>query len=327
MVEEQNFILGSYEISGDGYGKPVIKAADIAKKLKANKLAWIHLNASHEKTLPWLEENASYLDNIIFEALLAKETRPRILEFNEGLLVILRGVNLNENADVADMVSLRIWTDEKRIITAGIRNLKAIEDIKKRLEEGTGPKDSAEFLSMITTRLFQRMEPVIMDLDERTDAVEESIIDNPDNEDRIATIDIRKKAIILRRYIVPQRDIVTYLRTAEVPWLDNLHKRQLQENTDRLTRYIEELETIRERAQIVKEELANALAEKMNRNMYTLSIIAAIFLPLGFLTGLLGINVGGMPGAEDETAFWIVCLLCGLFTFVLLALFRKLKWI
>jgi len=62
---------------------------------------------------------------------------------------------------------------------------------------------------------------------------------------------------------------------------------------------------VRGRAQIVKDELVTGLSDRLNKNMYMLSVVAAIFLPLGFLTGLLGINVGGIPGADNEAAFWI----------------------
>ncbi len=60
--------------------------------------------------------------------------------------------------------------------------------------------------------------------------------------------------------------------------------------------------------------------------MYVLSVIAAIFLPLGFLTGLLGINVGGIPGADNPEAFWLFG--AGLFCLVLIEvfIFKKLKW-
>ena len=83
---------------------------------------------------------------------------------------------------------------------------------------------------------------------------------------------------------------------------------------------------MRERAQIVKDELSNALSDEMNRNLYQLSLITAIFLPLGFLTGLLGINVGGIPGAETPTAFWIFCGLLSLLVGMQLAMFRRLRW-
>lgn len=92
-------------------------------------------------------------------------------------------------------------------------------------------------------------------------------------------------------------------------------------------RYIEDLDAIRERAQIVKDELANGLADRMNKNLYVLSVIAAIFLPLGFLTGLLGINVGGIPGADNVSAFWV--FVAGLFGIggIQIATFKYLKWI
>jgi zinc transporter len=83
---------------------------------------------------------------------------------------------------------------------------------------------------------------------------------------------------------------------------------------------------MRERAQIIKDELTNALSDKMNKNMYMLSVIAAIFLPLGFLTGLLGINVGGIPGSDNGNAFYFFCvMLVGIISLQIL-LFKKLNW-
>jgi zinc transporter len=101
----------------------------------------------------------------------------------------------------------------------------------------------------------------------------------------------------------------------------------LQEAHNQLIRYLEDIDTIRERAQIVKDELSNILADKMNKNMYLLSIVAALFLPLGFFTGLLGINVGGMPGADNPSAFWVVSFVCAFFAVAILGLFKYLKWL
>jgi zinc transporter len=90
---------------------------------------------------------------------------------------------------------------------------------------------------------------------------------------------------------------------------------------------VEDLDSGRERASIVQDELTTRLSEKMNRNMYVLSVIAGIFLPLSLLTGLLGINVGGIPGDKWPWAFTVVTI--GLFVvgFVEYFLFRRLKWI
>ena len=93
--------------------------------------------------------------------------------------------------------------------------------------------------------------------------------------------------------------------------------------SDRLLRFVEDLDAVRDRAAVTQEELSARLAESMNRTMYVLSIVTAIFLPLGLLTGLLGVNVGGMPGEESEQAFAYVCVLMGVMALGLWALFRS----
>ena len=319
-------ILFAYKMDGKGNGVR-IDGHDITDTIKSKTLGWVHLDVRNKASRTWLHDNVPYLDDGILDSLLAEETRPRITEIGNGLLLILRGVNLNDNARAEDMVSIRMWIDPERIITTQRRSLKAVQDIRDDIENGNAPRDAADFLCDLSQKLFIRMEPTILALDERTDNVEEAVLDHPDVEERQEVIDIRKVAIILRRYIAPQKDAMTHLRMSELPWLKDTHKRKLQENLDRVTRYVEDLDAIRERAQIVKDELANALADKMNRNMYVLSLVAAIFLPLGFITGLLGINVGGMPGVESPYAFWITCGLCTAFILITAIIFKRLKWL
>lgn len=318
-------ILLSYGFDGKGGGQPLTGDA-ISQQIKDDKLAWVHLDATNPKTKKWLRENVSYLDPFVIDALLANETRPRMTQIDQGTLLILRGVNLNKDSAPEDMVSIRMWIDSHRIITVRRRPLKAVNDIEKKLLAGKGPKDAGQFVSMLTTRLFERMEPVLSELDDRTDDIEEKVIESADTRLRQDIVEIRKEAILYRRYMAPQRDAIAQLRMSDLEWLNESHKRQLQESYNHVTRYVEDLDAIRERSQIVKDELANMLADKLNKNMYILSVIAAIFLPLGFLTGLLGINVGGIPGSENADAFWIFMAILAAIVVAQIALFKKMKW-
>lgn len=115
----------------------------------------------------------------------------------------------------------------------------------------------------------------------------------------------RREAVIIRRYIVPQRESMGRLYREKLGRLDEDDKEYIYEFSNRSIRQVEELDTIRERAALVQEELNNKINDQMNRTMYILSIVASIFLPLGFLTGLFGINIGGMPGTESNAAFGI----------------------
>ena len=320
------YIIDAYEFDGSGRGLP-LNGDDIAKKIKEDVLAWVHLDANDPRTREWILSNASYLDPLILDALLASETRPRITEFPDGFLVILRGVNLNENEDEEDMISIRLWIDQHRIISTRKRKLRAVQTIRDQLKEGNGPKNSADFLVSLVTKLTDNMEPVILELGDKTDKIEEDILDNPDIECRKDINEIRRSCIILRRYISPQKEAMGQLRNSEVSWMDSRHSRAMQENLDKIMRYLEDLDSIRDRCQIIKDEITSILSDRMNKNLYVLSLIAALFLPLGFLTGLLGINVGGMPGVDSDMAFTIVCALCTILLTIEYLLFRFLRWI
>lgn len=318
-------ILAAYSLNGHGGGEEITGDA-ISQQIRGDKLAWVHMDAHHPETKNWLNGHVPYLDPFIIDALLTEESRPRMTPIDDGVLLILRGVNLNENADPEDMVSIRLWVDSHRIISVRKRKLKAVGDIEEKIKAGKGPKDAGQFLCMLTARLFERMQPVLTGLEEVADDIEENLLESADTSLREAIVHVRKRSIMFRRYMAPQRDAIGQLRMADIDWLESSHKRQLQESYNHVTRYVEDLDAIRERAQIVKDELANILADRLNKNMYVLSVIAAIFLPLGFLTGLLGINVGGIPGSEDGNAFYIFCGILVMVVVTQVVIFKKLKW-
>lgn len=318
-------ILMSYAFDGKG-GASALPTNEISAYLEADQIAWIHMDANHPDTQTWLDKEIAYLDPFIAEALLADETSPRMTQIGDGFLLFLRGVNMNENEAPEDMVSIRLWIDNHRIISVRKRKLKAVSDMVERLEAGKGPKDAGDFVSMLVSKMFNRIEPVLTGLQEAIDDVEEAILEEANTSLRQSIVQVRKQAIIFRRYMAPQRDAILQLYSADISWLSSNHRRHLQESLNRVNRYVDDLDAVRERAQIVKDELSTMLSDQMNKNMYVLSIIAAIFLPLGFLTGLLGINVGGIPGAENGDAFWMFVGSCIVLVAVQIVVFKKMRW-
>jgi zinc transporter len=202
----------------------------------------------------------------------------------------------------------------------------AIRDIDEAIERGAGPRSSSGLLVTLAERLVARMAPVIEDLDDQADDLEDTLLTGESRELRHGLRDLRRTTIALRRYLAPQRDAMARLQHEDVPWFDSRQKSRFREATDRVIRYIEDLEEIREHAAVVQDELMNRLSEQMNRNMYLLSLVAAIMLPLGFLTGLLGVNVGGIPGADSPLGFAIVCAGMTLIVVLEVVVLRRLRW-
>ncbi len=295
-------------------------------QLQTNGILWVHFDYSSQMAKDWIR-NKSGIDSVAMDALLTEETRPRTTILNDSFLIALRGVNLNPNSKPEDMVSIRLFISDNLIITTKRRNLLSVDEIIDSLKKGVGPKSSSEFLNELTYRVTSRMENVIGELEDRTDFLEESLVDFKDLKFRSELLAIRRETIILRRYLFPQKEAISKLYHDKVTWLDEYEKLELRETNDQVMRYIEELDTIKDKVALIQEDLANKLSEQMNKKMYVLSIISVIFLPLSFLTGLLGINVGGIPGAENENAFYIFVGILALIVTTQLIIFKKNRWI
>lgn len=293
---------------------------------RIDKILWVHFDYSSKEAIEWIR-NRSNIDSVAIDALLTEETRPRTTILGEALLIALRGVNLNPNSKPEDMISIRLYISPNLIISTRKRNLLSIDEIIEDLKNSKGVKSSAQFLVQLTRRVTDRMDMVIDEIQDRTDLLEENFIDSTNIEYRSEILAIRRETIILKRYLSPQKEALIKLYNEKISWIDEYQRIELRETNDQLMRHIEELDTIRDKVILIQEELVNSMNEQLNKKMYMLSIISAIFLPLTFLTGLLGINIGGIPGAENENAFYIFLVILSIVITFQFFIFKKKKWL
>jgi zinc transporter len=314
----------AYLLDGDG-GAREIDATEVATWVPSDGNLWVHLNYSNSAETEWLT-NSSNLDPLIIEALLAEDTRPRITAIDDGLLIALRGVNLNPGADPEDMVSIRLWIDSTRIISSRKRDLISVTDLIEQFNLKRGPCGSAEFLVELLDRLVVRMSDTVDQFEDRIAELDELLLDSEGSSLRKELATLRRQAIAIRRYLAPEREALSRLINEKISWLDDDSRLRLREISNQLIRHIEDIDAVRERAVVTQEELQSRLSEQMNTKIYVLSVVAAIFLPLGFLTSLLGINIGGIPGAEYPPAFFIFIVVLIVVVILQILLFRWKKW-
>lgn len=287
---------------------------------------WIHLDYTAQDARNWILKE-SKIEAVFAAALLNEETRPRTTLADDAMLLSLRGVNLNPGSDPEDMVSIRMWIDNHRVVTTRNRKLLSASDIAASFKTNNGPKTTGEFLANFSDRITSRMQAVVEELEDRVAKMEEDVIVSASHALRTEISGVRRETIMLRRYLAPQREAMAKLYSVNVSWLKENDCIRLREVTDQLVRYIEDLDSVRDRASVTQEELVNRLAEQLNTRMYVLSLVAALFLPLGFFTGLLGINVGGIPGAENKWGFLVFVIILVVVVSFQIIYFKKKKWL
>lgn len=322
----QQALLHGWLLDGQG-GGTALTADDIEAALRGETATvWLHLDRSVPGLADWLTSAAGLPDTAV-KALLAEDTRPRFELWGDGALINLRGVNLNPGAAPEDMLSVRIWASSRLALSFRRFPTMAVRDIDARLRTGTGPAGTGAFLAQLAEGLTERMAPLLGALDDEMEALEDRLEADPEGDDFDGLRPTRRRTGMVRRFLGPQQAAVARMAASTLPWLSEADRVALRQTADDVTRILEDLDSLRDRATLIMDALAQAQAERSNRTMYLLTIVAGIFLPLGFLTGLLGINVGGMPGVDSPAAFWIVCAVLAAIVAAEIWYLRRKRWI
>jgi len=292
----------------------------------SSRLNWTHVNFSDPADAAWIRQQSG-IAPIVAEAMLSDESRPRTLHADNGILVILRGVNLNAGSEVEDMISVRLWLEKDRVVTASRRPLKSLERIRQLTEQGTGPDSPAAFAIQLISALSSFIGEVTDGIESKLEEAEDNVNDADAILKNSPFSVVRRQSARIRRYLTPQREALDSLARNPEPVFNDAQTQELREQTNLITLVLEDLDLVRERALVAQEEFLGMIANEQNNRMLLLSIVAAIFLPLSFLTGLMGMNVAGLPGTVNHRAFGIIVALMALIAILILLLFRARKWL
>lgn len=331
MFDETNAQWGlvhALVLDGKGGARSIARTELESLQLAPHESVWLHWDRSHPQTQTWLR-NVSGLSTFVCDLMLEENTRPRLLPLpDDELLLFLRGVNLNPGAEPEDMVSVRIFAAAQQVISLRLRSLRATDELIDLLNEGRGPKSASELLVYLAQLLTDKVQAVVTELTEMVDDMEDRIdADERYMPEHGSMVHIRRRAAGMRRFLAPQREIYAQLTRSRMPWFVEDDADYWNELNNSLTRYLEELELTRERVGLVLEAEDRRMSERMNKTMYRFGIITGIFLPMSFLTGLLGINVGGIPGSSSPYGFLVACGLMLAVAMGQMWLFKRLRWV
>jgi zinc transporter len=264
---------------------------------------WVELDRWGDGVEDWLTRRSGAPLDVAW-ALLEEDTQPRARAAGEGALLVLRGVNLNPGAEPSDMVSVRLFITARRIISVSLRPLRAVAEMEARVEAGGFPKTPAAFVTQFVEDIRARAEPILDGFQARLESLEDSSFDGsftPQNRQDLNAL--RRSVSHTRRYVGPQARALVALTAFSQDWLPAEQRNALHEESAAFDRMAGDLDSLLDRAAIVRDEVDTKIAERANRILLLFSVVGAVFLPLTFMTGLLGVNLAGIPAADQSWAF------------------------
>jgi len=266
------------------------------------------------------------IPEVVQSALVASETRPRCDQIEDGALINLRGPASTPAPDGDSLVSIRAWAHENRVISVSRRNLAATSSVATAMRTGE-IADAGDLVAALSQAISSGLDPEVASLGDQVDDCESEVEAGNIYQLRRRIAAIRSEAIAYRRFVAPNRDALLSMASLRVDWLADDDRLHIREAADRFARMAEELEAVRERAALLHEQLTDLRAELIDQRSLMIAIVAFIFLPLTFITGLLGMNVTGIPFAQQPWAFWGVVAFCIVVGLGVLGWFGMRHWL
>ncbi|QPM90815.1 CorA family divalent cation transporter [Pseudooceanicola algae] len=321
----QDCLHCAYVLAGQDRGR-ALDPIGIGSDLASPVFTWAHLDDRSPGARDWLRAHLPDLEDWVIDGLTRPDAHSRATRVGGGLFIVLRSINVIAGADPLDMIALRIWVDDKAIVTLSNDPVHALDEVTHLVAHGDAPTTPGAFIAAIVRRLADQLEPVVEALEDQVDALEANVVEQPDPALRREIAARRLGVVKLRRHAPSQAEALGALLSSGSPLLLDRDLRQISENHARMRRLSENVDELRDSLVVLRDDLTGQLSDRLNRHMYILAVISGVFLPLTFVTGLLGINVEGIPGAREVDAFWFVTAGLVAFAGVLVVILRWFHW-
>ena len=275
-----------------------------------NSAVWLHFNLVDSRARDWIA-NCDRIPQVARELLLAADPHIQLEVVEDGLMGAIGDLYYEFQADPDSLGLLRIYIDRGCMISVRRRPLKAIDRLRRDLNAGESIESPMDLMVHLVDLLNDMFDRVVTDLREVVEDLEDQILKENFYADRRELSRVRRLLAQLRRHLNANRHAFVARLMPHLPsWCSENELSELRRDLDRLNAVAQDLELVQERARLVQEEMASRLQETVNRNLYMLSIVTTIFLPITLITGLFGMNVGGLPWTEDPLGFlWCVNLM------------------
>jgi zinc transporter len=266
---------------------------------------WLHFNLADGRARKWLTEQAE-LPAEALELLLEAHPRVRVTLVPGGVAAILHDLHHDFHDDPEQFGELRFYVDERRVISARRAPLRSVDRLRRELDAGLSLNSTVAWLERLVRDLTEAFAEVARGLSDRVDELEDEVVSGRGHERRVTLAQMRRLLVRFRRHVNSDRSALGRLRSFHHGAAEELST--LRRSIEQLDGVAQDVELVHERVRVLQEEVSSLLAEATNRNLYVLSIVTTVLLPATLVTGIWGMNVGGVPWADDSRGFFFTGL-------------------
>ncbi|MBU1175666.1 MAG: hypothetical protein KKH72_09725 [Alphaproteobacteria bacterium] len=311
-----------YLLDGRGSAQYMPEAVPLAAPTGKTFHVVVGSPASPEFRL-WLKHEIGAVEATVL-TVPSTQTRCQILD--DKAVLILRMARPSAQPDDVGRQLMGIWIEKSRVILVTDVNVAELMGWTTHARLSHGPSSPGDLVARLGLRAADRLEPLLEQIGDDLDRIEEATIIGRARDFRLRLAALRRTMIGLRRLLWPQRDALNTLELEEMSYFSRKDRARLREASQRTARLGDELQALSERAVLVHEHILDQRSEQMNRAMLILAVVTTVFMPLTLITGMFGMNLHGIPFAENGAGFWVIAGFMVVVAVAEVAWFRRQKW-
>ena len=302
-----------------------IKAAFESKE----GLLWVDSSETTEEDGNFLEQTFNFHHLAVQDCVSPQIHSPKIEDFGDHIFVIVHGINHVVESEIVETAELAVFLGQHFVVSCHKFPMYSVEAVRQMVEDDGRPmKRGADFLAhTLIDALIDNIIPTIDKMGDVADEIEEEVIRNPLQTTLEAIMKLKRSTLRIHRVIVPQREVVNRFSRGEFKLITGEAGIFYRNIHDHLVRIEDLNRTIRERSDNALTTYLSSMANRQNEVMKTLSIVAAIFLPLVLIVGIYGMNFENMPELEVPWAYFAVLGLMGIVIASVIGWFWAKRWI
>jgi len=290
---------------------------------------WVDLSAPTPDEVRVLS-NVFHFHELSVEDALSEIHHPKVEWYGDYLYLILHGIDFREAEHCFKTQDVDFFLGEQYLVTVhpGIsRTLSQMLGVCSRNHRALAEGPVA-LMHRIVDAMVDHYRPEVDRLSERLDKLEEEIFERPDARLAKQILDFKADVSSLRRVVLPQRDAVARLARREFPIISEALSYRFRDVHDHLVRLVDEAMFFQDRVTSLLDAHLSQVSNQLNGVMKVLTIISTIFMPLGVIVGLWGMNVTlpDLPGGDGADFWWIFGLMT-LLASGMLGYFRTRNWL
>lgn len=269
---------------------------------------WLHFNLSNVRARRWLAQSERVPEEMK-TALEERDDRPRIDRLDDGLFAVISDFDYQEPGEFGLLRTLWIHAGTRLMLTARAHAVRSTDSLRVWVCGGLHMRSGIElFIELLSVR-SDLLERLVDEMTEQVNEIEDAILTGGGAE-REHLARIRRRCVRLRRTFGPERTALQKLDRQRAGWIDEDAIEQWHDATETLAFLLDDQSELYERAKLLQEEIASRVAEDTNRNLYVLSVLSAVLLPMTLVTGIFGMNTAGLPFQSLPGGTWYAGGLC-----------------